>query len=40
MIQRNVQNRFIYLADELMVAEGEGLVRESGMDLYTLLYLT
>ena len=39
MVQRNLRNRFIYLADELTVAEGEGLVRESGMDLYTLLYL-
>ena len=39
MIQMNLQNRFIYLADELTVAEGKGLVRESRMDTYTLLYL-
>ena len=45
MIQMNLQNRkrLTDLEKELMVARGErwreGIVRESGMDMYTLLYL-
>ena len=40
MIQINLQNRkrLTDLENELMVARGEGIVREFGMDMYTLLY--
>ena len=37
MIQKNLQNtkRFTDLENELMVARGERIVREFGMDRYT-----
>ena len=41
MIYMNLKNRkrFTDLEEELMVARGEGIVREFGMDMCTLLYL-
>ena len=33
------QKRFTDLENELMVAEGEGIVRDFGKVMYTLLYL-